>query len=279
MEAIQAAVKVAAAFGVQVKEPVPLRSTNNTVVWLRPAVIVAKVGVGHHGRLADELQVAMELTVVGGPVVPPASEIPQIVHRRGGFEVSFWRYYPQPPDGVIIPSAQIGGALRKLHASLGQISAGARERLPSFLDELGAVRALLCDPSRLGLLAERDRILLLHAFDRLAADLRIGIRSGVQRVIHGSPHRQNVLLAEGKPRFIDFETVCVGPIEWDSAHLEPDVAREYGAPLNGPLERACRDMASVKTAAWCWADASRGDLRDHAEFHLAQIRRRFLDSA
>lgn len=40
-EAIQAAVEVAAAFGVQVKESVLLRSTNNTVVWFRPTVIVA----------------------------------------------------------------------------------------------------------------------------------------------------------------------------------------------------------------------------------------------
>lgn len=136
MKAIQAALELAAAFGVQVKEPVPLRSTNNTVVWLRPAVIVAKVGVGHHGRLADELQVAMELTVVGGPMVPPASEIPQIVHRRGGFDVSFWRYYPQPPEGVAILSAQIGGALRRLHASLGQFPPECAGGFPRFWTSL-----------------------------------------------------------------------------------------------------------------------------------------------
>lgn len=43
MEPIQAAVEVAAAFGVQVKEPVLLLTTNNTVVWFRPTVIVATV--------------------------------------------------------------------------------------------------------------------------------------------------------------------------------------------------------------------------------------------
>ena len=274
MVAIEAAVEVAAACGVQVTEPLPLRSTNNIVVWLRPAMIVAKVGVGHHQRLADELRVALELSLLGAPVVPPAPEIPEVVHGLHGFDITFWRYHPQP-SGVTISSTQLARALRRLHASGRQISTGVRAQLPSFLEELGAVRALLSDPSRLVLLAEGDRLLLLHVFDRLAAELRTAIRSGVHQVIHGSPHRLNVLLADGEPRFIDFETACIGPIEWDLAHLEPEVAREYGEPLNEPLERACHDMASVKTAAWCWADVNRGDLRDHAEFHLAQIRRRF----
>ena len=56
MEAIQAAVEVAAAFGVQVKEPVLLRSTNNTVVWFRADRDCCKGGVSHHGVLIDELR-------------------------------------------------------------------------------------------------------------------------------------------------------------------------------------------------------------------------------
>lgn len=272
--AVQAAAEVAAAFGVQVTEPQPLRSTNNIVVWLRPAMIVAKVGVGHYRRLADELQAVLELSRLRAPVVSPASEIPEIVHHRYGFDITFWRYYPQPSD-VRISSTQLASALHSLHETGRQISPAVRTRLPSFMQELRAVRELLSDPSRLVLLAERDRILLLHAFDRLGAELRTAIRSSMDTVIHGSPHRLNVLFVYGEPRFIDFETVCIGPIEWDLAHLEPRVAREYGEPLNESLEKACRDMTSVKTAAWCWADANREDLRHHAEFHLAQIRRRF----
>ncbi|HKE33904.1 MAG TPA: phosphotransferase [Candidatus Acidoferrum sp.] len=84
----------------------------------------------------------------------------------------------------------------------------------------------------------------MHAFDRLAAELQTTMRSGVQRLIHGSPHRQNVLLADGEPRFIDFETVCVGPIEWDLAHLAPEVAVGYGEALNKRLERAATWQAS-----------------------------------
>jgi aminoglycoside phosphotransferase (APT) family kinase protein len=271
---LEAAVEVAVALGLRVEEPVPLRSTNNIVVWLRPSMVVAKVGCGHHRRLADELQVALELSLLGGPVMPPASEVPQIVHRQRGYEITFWRYYPQP-SSVTISSKQLAAALRRLHEICRQISPGMQARLPSFLEELGTVRAALTDPARLISLAESDRLLLLNTFDRLGAELRATTESFLQRVIHGSPHGFNVLLAEGEPRFIDFETVCRGPVEWDLAHLDPEVEREYGEPLNDRLARACRGMASVKTATWCWAEINRDNLRAHAEFHLAQIRERF----
>jgi hypothetical protein len=237
-------------------------------------MVVAKVGCGRHRRLADELQVALELSLLGGPVVPPSSELPQIVHRKRNFEITFWRYYPQPSD-VTISSKHLAAALRKFHESCMQISPGLRARLPSFLEELGSVRATLADPARLISLPDRDRLLLVNTFDRLAIELRAAAELMLQRVIHGSPHRFNVLLADGEPRLIDFETACTGPIEWDLAHLEPEVECDYGEPLNERLSCACRAMASVKTATWCWAEINRGDLRDHAEFHLAQIKERF----
>jgi hypothetical protein len=274
--AIKAAVELATAFGLRVEEPVLLRSTNNIVVWLRPAMVVAKVGVGHHRRLADELDAALELNLLGGPVVPPAPEVPRLVHRCRGFEVTFWRYYPQPSD-LTISSRDLAEALRRLHESCRHISPAMRARLPSFLQELGAVRAALTNPSCLASLAKPDRLLLLKTFDRLIAELRAISEPLLENVIHGSPHRFNVLVADGEARFIDFETVCTGPIEWDLAHLEPEVERNYGEPRNDRLAFACRGMASVKTAVWCWGDVDRGDLRDHAEFHLAQIRERFAE--
>jgi hypothetical protein len=273
---IEVAVEVATTFGLRVEEPVPLRSTNNIAVWLRPAMVVAKVGVGHHRRLTDELDAVIELNILGGPVVPPAPEVPQMVHRRRGFEVTFWRYYPQPSD-VTISSRDLAEALRRLHESCRHIPPAMRARLPSFLQELSAVRAALTNPSRLASLAKPDRLLLLNTFDRLAAELRAISGPLLENVIHGSPHRFNVLLADGEPRFIDFETICTGPVEWDLAHLEPEVERDYGELRNDRLAFACRGMASVKTAVWCWADIDRGDLRDHAEFHLAQIRERFAE--
>ena len=100
--------ELAREFGLQVKEAVPLRSTNNIVVWLRPALVVARAGVGHYRRLADEMQVALVLSHLGVPVVPPASEVPQLVHRRHGFEVTFWRIsIPKWSGTTVNPSMNV----------------------------------------------------------------------------------------------------------------------------------------------------------------------------
>ena len=95
-------------------------------------------------------------------------------------------------------------------------------------------------------------------------------------VIHGSPHPYNVLLADGEPRFIDFETASIGPVEWDLAHTSPDTVHGYTGAIDTQLLETCRDLVRVKTAAWCWADVHRGDLRQHAEMHLAYLKRRFV---
>lgn len=94
-------------------------------------------------------------------------------------------------------------------------------------------------------------------------------------MIHGSPHPYNVLVVDEEPRFIDFETTCIGPVEWDLAHTSPDTVRHYAGSVDSSLLETCRDLVRVKTAAWCWADAHRGDLRYHAETHLAALKKTF----
>jgi thiamine kinase-like enzyme len=113
---------------------------------------------------------------------------------------------------------------------------------------------------------------LATTFDRLEAQLDALAPPDSHVVIHGSPHPYNVLLVDGEPLFIDFETACTGPVEWDLAHLEPELGSSYSGSSPARLLWACRGMASIKTAVWCSADVDRGDLRDHAEMHLAHIR-------
>ena len=121
-------------------------------------------------------------------------------------------------------------------------------------------------------LAGADRELLIRAFDTLRSQLLVLAPPASHIVLHGAPHAYNILLVGNEPRFIDFETTCTGPVEWDAAYLAPNAERFYGQALQAPLLRACRAMASVKTAVWCWADVERGDLREHAEWHLAQVK-------
>lgn len=270
-EAIAVAMEVAQGLGLQVHEPVPLRSTNNVVVWLSPTQVVAKVGLGRNACLRTELQVALELSACGAPVVFPAQEVPAVVHSRHGLDVTFWRYHAQP-SSVDIEGTRVASALRRLHVKLAQVSPGLRASLPSYLRELQLVRTLLTDSSRIPLLREADRRLLASVFDCLKVELDELAPAESHVVLHGSPHSYNVLLVAGEPLFIDFETTCIGPMEWDLAHVGPEAEQSYGASVHERLIWVCRSMGSVKTAAFCWAEVDRGDLREHAEMHLAHVR-------
>jgi hypothetical protein len=119
MKPDDAAIAIASRFGLSVAKPVLLSDANNVVLWLRPAPIVVKVATGHHRRLGLELAVAKHLLTQGAPIVAPAADLPQVVHRLGGWEVTFWTYQPhedQEPD----PTA-VGGALYALHEAFAQV--------------------------------------------------------------------------------------------------------------------------------------------------------------
>ena len=74
--------------------------------------------------------------------------------------------------------------------------------------------------------------------------------------------------------FIDFETVELGPFEWDLAHLDEEVTGLYPADLDEDLLQTCRISISAATSTWCWEGIDRGaDMRSHAEQHLETVRR------
>jgi len=268
--AISGAIDLARSFGVTVQDAVSLRSTNNVVVWLRPAPVVAKIGAGRNSRLAFEIAVALELRERGGPVVAPARDIPAIVHSFDGVDVTYWQYHAQQESTDLAPG-RLAAGLRTLHSAFERISPALRARLPSYLRDLEQARALLADAAKTAALAGADRKLLADTFDRLWEILiaRAPERSHV--AIHGSPHSYNILQAAGEPLFIDFETACTGPVEWDVAYL-PDAESHYAGALDPELLWACRGMASVWTAALCWSEVDRGDFREHAQLHLEHVR-------
>lgn len=271
------AADVARGFGLNVGQPMPLRSTNNAVAWLQPADVVAKVSVERNSRLGTELQVARQLCALGAPVVCPAPELPAVVHNRSGLEMTFWRYYVQPSAGEPSPE-RLALALTQLHAALGQFAPGLKSTLPSYMEELDYVRSLLVHHAAVPALSTADRELLLNTFDKLHARLERTATLDRFIVLHGSPHSYNVLLTPAGPAFIDFETVCMGPLEWDLAHVTSEVEPFFGDRIRADLLWSCRSMASVKAATLCWADVARGDMREHAEGHLAHIKEEIAPS-
>jgi hypothetical protein len=87
-------------------------------------------------------------------------------------------------------------------------------------------------------------------YDRLDDELKIG----AQLAIEGAP--------------------VVGPVEWDLAHLDAEVAAAYPHPHNPQRLARCRTIVSAQTAVWCWLGADRHpELRWHADHHLSAVKR------
>lgn len=267
--AAAAAAACAADLGLPRGEPEVLRATNHAVFWLRPSAVVAKVGRGDGADLARELRAAAALAASGAPVLGPAPGLPAAVHRRGGFAVTLWPHLPQAPDAEA-DDAAVAAALAALHRALDRIDLGP-EFWPPWDGEIPALHARLGDPAFAPALAAADRDLLRRALDRGRARLRhLGAHD---RRLHGAPHGLNVLLRGGAPLFIDFESLCRGPLEWDLAHQGEAVAAAYPGPLRAEALRACRLLCSARTAAWCWDGLESGpDMPWHAEHHLNQVR-------
>jgi hypothetical protein len=207
-----------------------------------------------------ELAVGKHLVTLDAPVVPPAAELPQRVHHRGDFDVTFWNY--QPHHQCEANRDQFAHALFRLHTAMRSFG----DALPSYRDELSAVDEVLRDPTRVPQLPERDRILLRSALRRFSEELD---DSGTAtRPLHGSPHDSNTLVTDAGIRFVDFETACLGPAEWDLAHFSADAVSAYPRSHDPNALVRCRALVSVKTAAWCWANFRHPSLRWHANHHL-----------
>ena len=102
-------------------------------------------------------------------------------------------------------------------------------------------------------LAEADRDLLLSTLQ--SARQQIHSRGAAEQLLHGEPHPGNVLSTQDGPLFIDFETCCRGPIEFDVAHVPDEVSAHY-PDVDQVLLAECRRLVLAMVAAWRW------DIRD-----------------
>lgn len=229
---------------------------------------MAKVAPEGKGLLQRELMVASALGGMGAPVVAPLELAGPKVHHSGGCDVTFWPYHPQTemtPDPVAL-----GRALERLHHALDEAALRDKWSLPGWDQGPRDVMEQLGDGSFASALSADDRSLLIGVLGRthLVAEI-----DACQRALHGSPHTFNALMVDGDPMFIDFETVCNGPVEWDLCHLDPSVASQYPPGYNVDALALARLVVSAMTSALCWEGVDRGeDMRSHAEHHLAAVR-------
>ena len=90
---IDAAVRVGSHHGFATDMPLLVQETNNTVVWLRPHAVIAKVGTRSHSTeaLTLEHRVSTELAAEGAPIAPPVENVGPVVDEETTLLVTLWR--------------------------------------------------------------------------------------------------------------------------------------------------------------------------------------------
>jgi Ser/Thr protein kinase RdoA (MazF antagonist) len=269
--AIQAAVAVADRLGMTSVTPVVLKDSNHTSIHLAPFPIVARVAASSAGRdaaaLSAELSVAEYLARAGAPIIAPTIDLPPGPHLERHWGITLWQFVAHRPadEGDVVVASE---ALRDIHAALSSYPG----QLPSFEVAIDSCRGLLHDETGLPALAAPDKDFLIKEHDRLKRLLTTMALKPI--AIHGDPHLGNVLMASRGPRWTDWESACVGPVEWDLSCL-PEAALAAVPPVNAELLAVLRDLRSACVAVWCWAEPDRApEKRRAAEYHLRRLRER-----
>jgi aminoglycoside phosphotransferase (APT) family kinase protein len=245
--AVAAAMSTAASLGLPVDDAAVLHDSNKLTLRLLPCDVVARVAPVAHQVARFEIELAQLLAAAGSPVAALEPRVEPRVHERDGFAVTLWSYYEASPRHVA--PADYADALGRLHAGMRLVDVPA----PHFTDRVDDAQRLLADRHHTPALAAADRTLLSDTLRSLRRV--IGERGAAEQLLHGEPHPGNLLATPNGPLFIDFETCCRGPVEFDLAHA-PDVVGEHYPGVHPGLLRECRLLVLAMITTWRW---DRGD--------------------
>jgi len=235
----------AAALDLRVDEAVIVQESNRIAVHLRPCDVLARVATASQRAVAElEVDIARLLATTGSPVALLDPRVEPRAYVRDGFVVTLWTFYEPASSGAVAP-AEYARALRKVHTSM----AGLDLPVPHCTDRVATARELVEDRDRTPDLGDADRELLAGTLATLGRS--IGPGSGAQQLLHGEPHPGNVLRTEAGLLFVDLETCCRGPVEFDVAHVPDEVSACYPGTDPDLLGR-CRLLVHAMVAAWRW---------------------------
>ena len=168
-----------------------------------------------------EIGLARRLAETESPVAALDPRAEPRAYERDGFALTLWTYYAPAAPAEVSPAdyAQCARAPAcrhaparcqdaALHRSRGSSSAPGRRAAASPRSSTGADRELLSTALR-----SRRQAIADHG--------------AAEQLLHGEPHPGNVLSTTSGLLFIDFETCCRGPVEFDLAHVPEDVSERY----------------------------------------------------
>ena len=243
--AVAAGMSTASALDLRVDDAVVLHDSNRLALRLLPCDVLARVThVAHQADSEFEVEVARQLAETDSPVADLEPRVEPRVYLHDGFAVTLWTYYEPVPSRDVAPS-EYAQALKRLHAGMRQADMTA----PHFTDRVVEAQRLVGNRAHTPELADADRELLSNTLRSLKR--AIGDRGVDEQLLHGEPHPGNLLKTKNGLLFVDLETCCRGPVEFDIAHAPEEVSEHYPA-ANQDLLRDCRILVLAMIATWRW---------------------------
>ena len=246
--AMAAATSTASSLDLTADDAIVLHDSNKLTLRLLPCDVLARVAPAADQVARFEVELAQRLAEAGCPVAALDPRVDPRVYERDGFVLTLWTYY-EPAAPLEVSPADYASALERLHAGMRTLDIPA----PHFTDRVEQAQQLVASRARTPELADADRELLGDTLRRLRRV--IGGHDGAEQLLHGEPHPGNLLTTKNGLLFIDLETCCRGPVEFDLAHAPEEVSEHYPG-VNQDLLRECRILVLAMIATWRW---DRGD--------------------
>jgi len=246
--AVAAATSTASTLGLPVDAAILLHDSNKLTLRLLPCDVLARVAPEAHQVAQFEIELAQRLAESGCPVAALEPRVEPRVYEHDGFVVTLWTYY-EPVTRREVSPADYAIALERLHAGMRKLDVPTLH----FTDRVEQAQQLVACRDHTPALADADRELLGNTLRSLRRV--IGERGGAEQLLHGEPHPGNVLTTKNGLLFIDLETCCRGPVEFDLAHAPKEVSEHYPG-VKQDLLRECRILVLAMITTWRW---DRGD--------------------
>ena len=264
--AVEATKSTAMDLGLTVDSARVLHNSNRLAVHLSPCDVLARVAPADwEENAAFEVEVAGHLMAVDAPVGGPEPRVEPRVYLRDGFAITLWTYF-EPVAPQEVEPREFADALERLHVSMRRVELAA----PHFTDRVAEAQHLVGDPVLSPELVDADRELLVATLRDVTQAIRE--RGAPEQLLHGEPHPGNALRTRHGLLFIDLQTCCRGPIEFDIAHAEDDVGPEY-RNADPHLVGLCRTLKLAMVASWRWDKHDEfPDGREMGEDFVRQIR-------
>jgi thiamine kinase-like enzyme len=242
--AVAAAMSTASALDLTVDDAIVLHDSNRLAVRLVPCDVLARVGPSAHQVARFEVELAQRLAETESPVAGLDPRVEPRVYQRDGFVVTLWTYYETATSPEVSP-ADYAHALKRLHAGMRKIDVTT----PHFTDRVAQAQRLVASRDHTPALVDADRELLINTLR--SRSRAIVDRGAAEQLLHGEPHPGNLLNTKNGALFIDLETGCRGPVEFDLAHVPEEVSERY-PDADQELLLECRILVLAMVAAWRW---------------------------